>query len=221
MKQNKEIRVTPNPRRGAREWRVEFLDRWVRFAFDASDDAKHLADELTHLVRHTLRGWRMTRSEALDDLRWAQGRIKAAFSTIADGKEWSQSISEIAQADPQLTYYVVKGSTGTAAQWEGHSNAIVLKALEEIFLSPEASRIMRCAEKGCDAVFIRRKQGKYCDEHGSSGTRSERYREQLTPEEKRDRRHRYYLAALKRKDPAAWRHLISREKKRKQSIEVK
>lgn len=192
--------------------RLKLIEQWVTFAFNTGDE--ELASELTQIVRYTIDGFMMTRSESVVDLQWMRDQVRAALvALVDDDHSWSLPKSYLTE----ITLHVVKGATGTAYSWEGSVNGIFLKALEIILLDPQIDRVVRCSEPGCEAVFVRHKGGIYCKQHGTNAYRIRRYTEGLSDEVKVKRNRDYYLRRIRRTDPAHYHHLIAIEQEERLS----
>ena len=209
--------------RRAREWRLNLLDRWLSFAFDASTSITKLSSELAYLARYTMSsGWAMPAlaSDAdLAALHWLRDRAKKAIAMLADSGGWEESladqsdlISELRKADRALTLRIIKGKTGFSRTYDGHAKSIGLLAIQALKSHPEAHRFTRCAEPGCPAIFVQRKAGRFCHDHTTSAARARRFHASLTPAEKTAKRRQTYLNWLRRYKPKRYRHLKKAEK---------
>lgn len=199
-----------------REWRVDLVERWLNWS-----SSKDSGIDFTRLVRDAMSAeWSMVatpQAGAAKALEWVRNCARSAIEALADNKEWSLPISELVAADPNLTFYAVKGLTGTAAHYEGNAKAIGLLAIQALVANPDARRFARCIEPGCATIFVKRKIGRHCPQHATSDARARRFLATLTPAQRRERRHRYYLAWLQKNRPSQYRHMIAADRRKKTS----
>jgi hypothetical protein len=74
--------------------------------------------------------------------------------------------------------------------------AILLAAADVI--QEEGLRVRQCARPECGRLFVKRKRGIYCSNECSQRIRDERFRRSHSAAELKERRHRHYVAAVKR-----------------------
>jgi predicted RNA-binding Zn ribbon-like protein len=194
-------------RRRARAWRIENLVRVINLAY-GDHDPDAIYEEARRLHQRMARPWTSTigppgnPAEAIIEMRSA---LREGLETITRAGDYDDVWTL-----PEVGRYVTKSRDGYLGIHDGRFDKVFLHECADLVTGPEGHRLKRCSEEGCGRLFVQQKRGVYCEQHGSSGARSERYRQrlELTPEEKRERRRRYYLASLKKHDPARWRHKV-------------
>ncbi len=75
--------------------------------------------------------------------------------------------------------------------------AILLAAADVI--QEEGLRVRQCTRAECGRLFVKRKRGIYCSNECSQKVRDERFRKSHSAVELKERRHRHYVAAVKRR----------------------
>jgi hypothetical protein len=75
--------------------------------------------------------------------------------------------------------------------------ALLLAAADVI--QEEGLRVRQCARAECGRLFVKRKRGIYCSNECSQKVRDERFRKSHSAAELKERRHRHYVATVKRR----------------------
>ncbi len=218
------MRRRTKERRGAkpksetiRSARIERLIEIVDFA-QLETDPQTLYREARNLRSKIATNWSETTftldPEGLAKVLALQERLRNKLVEIASGKgsttgwEWKL---------PAVARRVVRYRRDYVGQYFGAFDEMLENDVADAVLRAGAARVRQCLEPGCGRLHVKSRRSEYCAEHGKGRARSIRYRERinerLSAEEKRERRRRYYLAHLKKHNPARYRHLIRREEK--------
>jgi hypothetical protein len=150
------------------------------------------------------------------ELRELYSQTKYGLAAVAEGRTWNV---------PGNHFSV---SFGFAAgrgwlDYDGNASDQFLLTCMDLMRS-EGKLISKCARNGCGTLFLRSRRARYCGERCAQMVEAERARarrKETSPQQRKARRRRYYLARLKRYDPARWRHLIEIDKQKKQKKRAK
>lgn len=171
-----------------REWRADLLGRLLRFSRSGERRAGRLTEEANYLIRWTFRSGAFSGVKgklSLDTCRWMQRKAAEVIDTLARGQQWELRLKELYDADPQLEWFVTPGHSQLAANTE----ATFLLTLKDILTDPaNAGRIRRCAQPGCNTLFIKRKTGQFCAIHATPTEKVRRYRAKFSSAEIEGRR---------------------------------
>jgi hypothetical protein len=143
-----------------------------------------------------------------------QGRLRSKLIEIASGKG---SATDWEWKPPAVARRVFRNGRDYVAQYFGAFDEMLDNDVLDAVLRAGTSLLRQCLQPGCGKFYVKLRRSEYCAEHGKGRARSIRYRAsinvKLSAEEKRERRRRYYLAHLKKHNPARYRHLIRQEMK--------
>ena len=140
-----------------------------------------------------------------DEISALQNEARNRIESAVAGETWLLTAADLATADPSFGFRVEPllrphGLTHEASNLK----AIVLWTLANILGGREGERLVKCAEPGCEVIFIKRKRGIYCRAHRSGKEHARRHR-QAAKESPESRHSRYvkHVARTKGKSVAA------------------
>jgi hypothetical protein len=190
--------VTPRQRAQAREWKADLLTRLVNFSRDPAGRVKDLEARARYLLRYGPRQSTATPTSLdLDTCQWMQNKAARVINQLVSGQEWELTVADLTQAGGVLVAWYV--GTGYAT-FQGGAKAVFLLALKDVLSDPaNAGRLRRCAQPGCQAIFVKRKTGRFCDTHAANTFKVQRYRARLSAQQLSDKRHEDYLRTLEPK----------------------
>jgi hypothetical protein len=150
------------------------------------------------------------------ELRELYSQAKYGLVAIAEGRTWDIPGNHFS------------GSFGFAAgpgwlDYDGNTSDQFLLTCMDL-MRREGKLISKCARNGCGTLFLRARRARYCGKRCARMVEAERARarrKEISPQQRKARRRRYYLARLKKYDPARWRHLMEIEKRKQQKMRTK
>jgi hypothetical protein len=137
-----------------------------------------------------------------DQFRAIHSMLRYSLPEIAKGGAWNIPASELSD-----DFGFVAGA-GWADYYGDTHDQFLLTFVD--LMRREGKLIAKCARDGCGTLFLRAGRARYCGKRCSKlveAKQARKHRERFSPEQKTQLRRSYYLARLKRLDPAHWRHL--------------
>jgi hypothetical protein len=177
--------------KAAREWRSALLVRLLDFAANPIDDVQKAREEISDVIGKSISSsYNMSGRPDPAELEAMRAEIQKRFEQTIRGEHWWVPLENVRR----------EVIPGYVAQYAGKRSALLPMALADLLGSPAARRLQRCPEPECGKIFVRRKQGRYCREHGSGKERARRRRRNLREQEplaaRRARRRGYYKARI-------------------------
>src|SRR5438128_1275275 len=155
--------------RTKREHKIDVLSAWLKWANDRDSPLPELTRELMRLVNVTTGvGYEPPTPTAIgEQLGWLQGQVLAAFAFCENAAPEDEYEVPTWRADMPAPRFVLTKGHGTTARYEGSPAEVGRLALCVVLMHPELRRITRCIVRGCNALLVGRKSGRYCVEHAS------------------------------------------------------
>lgn len=144
---------------------------------------------------------------------WTTGSAEEILKALAILREtlrnlrpqWSTAIAF--PTEGQITRHFTIVPRARRIRWAGtiesyfssdHFPTALLLAAADV-IQEEGLRVRQCARAECGRLFVKRKRGIYCSNECSQKVRDERFRKNHSAAELKERRHRHYVATVKRR----------------------
>jgi hypothetical protein len=200
-----------------REYRLVRLARMVRFAYSAAGPAQ-LREEMKQLrLEMHESDWQTIFP---GDPNQAHPLVESAQKALRRGLEILTSTpSERIWEDnygawilPEVNWVVTRPEDQPQGHFEARADVSFLYACADYLCGPEGWRVQRCLQPGCKNPFVKIKRARFCDEHRSAKSKSQRFilsLKETDPSELKKRRHKYYLTRLQKQRRAKTRSVKS------------
>jgi hypothetical protein len=193
-------RPNPNDSRRSeermREARIANLVKLVEFIY-ATDPFKAYQQAREFLRDAAPEGGERVSRFDPDEISWLQNEARNRIQSVVAGETWLLTAADLATADPSFGFRVEPSLRPHGLMHEATNlKAIVLWTLANILGGREGGRLVKCAEPGCEVIFIKRKRGIYCRAHRSGREHARRHR--LAAKQSPDSRHERYVKHVAR-----------------------